>query len=67
VRAFARLIPLLTIVISLLALYQIYGAVMFAISGQIAFGLFYALFGFAGLVLAWSLWSNRRRFSPPEQ
>ena len=66
-RAFARLIPILTAIITLLALYQFYGASMFAISGQYAFALFYAVFGFAGLVLAWALWSNRGKFSPPPQ
>ncbi len=65
-RAFAKLIPFLTIIIGLLALYQFYGAAMFALSGQYAFGAFYALFGFAGLVLAWALWSNRAKFSPPQ-
>ncbi|HEX2723392.1 MAG TPA: hypothetical protein VHM24_10765 [Gemmatimonadaceae bacterium] len=65
--AFARLIPFLTIVISLLAIYQIYGAIMFALSGQYAFAAFYALFGFGGFILAWALWSHRRKFlqSPP--
>lgn len=61
--AFARLIPFLSIVICLLALYQIYGAVMFAMSGQLGFGLFYGLFGFGGFVLAWALWSNRGKLS----
>lgn len=63
--AFARLIPFLTAVICLLALYQIYGGMMFALSGQYAFAAFYALFGFGGFVLAWTLWSNRKKLSPP--
>ena len=63
--AFARLIPFLSIVICLLALYQFYGEVMFALSGQVGFAIFYALFGFGGFVLAWALWSNRRKLSPP--
>ena len=66
-RAFARLIPFLSLVIVFLALYQIYGAVMFAMSGQIAFALFYGLFGFGGFVLAWTLWSNRRKLSGSAQ
>lgn len=66
-RAFARLIPFLSIVICFLALYQIYGAAMFALSGQIAFALFYALFGFGGFVLAWTLWSNRGKLSSSAQ
>jgi hypothetical protein len=66
-RAFARLIPFLTAVIFLLALYQIYGAVLFGLSGQYAFAAFYALFGFGGFVLGWVLWSNRKKMSPPTQ
>lgn len=66
-RAFAKLIPFLTLIIGLLALYQFYGASMFAVSGQYGFAVFYAIFGFAGLVLAWALWSNRGKFSPPER
>ena len=66
-RAFARLIPFLTAVIFLLALYQIYGAVLFALSGHYAFAAFYALFGFGGFVLGWVLWSNRKKMSPPAQ
>ena len=64
--AFARLIPFLTIVICLLGLYQIYGAIMFGLSGQHAFAAFYGLFGFAGLVLGWALWSHRGKLSPPK-
>ena len=64
--AFARLIPFLTIVICLLGLYQIYGAIMFGLSGQHAFAAFYGVFGFAGLVLGWALWSHRGKLSPPQ-
>lgn len=65
--AFARLIPFLVILICLLGLYQIYGAIMFGLSGQYAFAVFYALFGFGGLVLGWALWSHRRKLSQPRR
>lgn len=63
--AFARLIPFLTILVCLLALYQLYNAAMFGFSGQYAFAAFYTLFGFGGFVLGWALWSHRGKFSPP--
>lgn len=65
--SFVRLIPFLVIIIGLLALYQLYNGLMFAIGGQFPFALFYAVFGFAGFVLAWSLWSNRQKFAPRQR
>ena len=63
--AFARLIPFLVIIIGLLALYQFYTALMFAIQSSYAFALFNAVFGFAGVVLARALWTHRRSFGGP--
>jgi len=63
--AFARLIPYLVIIIAALAIYQFYTAIMFAVQSMYAFAVFNAVFGFAGLVLAWALWTHRRSFGPP--
>lgn len=59
-RSFARLIPLLAVVIIGLAFYQIYGAVLAATAGNWPFAVFYALFGFAGFVLVRALWAHRK-------
>ena len=45
--AFARLIPFLVVIIVILALYQFYTAIMFAVQSMYAFALFNAVFGFA--------------------
>jgi hypothetical protein len=63
--AFARLIPFLVAIIAVLALYQFYTAIMFALQSSYAFALFNAVFGFAGIVLARALWTHRRSFGPP--
>lgn len=60
--AFARLIPLLIAIISLLAVYQFYTAIMFAVQSMYAFALFNAVFGFAGFVLALALWTHRSKW-----
>ena len=60
--AVARLIPLLIVIISLLAVYQFYTAIMFAVQSMYAFALFNAVFGFAGFVLAWALWTHRSKW-----
>ncbi len=59
-RSFARLIPFLVIVISLLALYQLYAASLAATAGNWPFAAFYAVFGFAGFVLVRALWTHRK-------
>lgn len=63
--AFGRLVPFLVVIISLLALYQFYTAVMFATQSMYAFAVFNAVFGFAGVVLARALWTHRKSFRPP--
>jgi hypothetical protein len=63
--AFGRLVPFLIVIIGLLALYQFYTALMFAMQSMYAFAVFNAVFGFAGIVLARALWSHRKNFRPP--
>lgn len=63
--AFARLIPFLVVIIAILALYQFYTAIMFAVQSMYAFALFNAVFGFSGVVLARALWNHRKGFGPP--
>ena len=59
--AFGRLSPLLTAIVVVFALFQLYTAIMFLVSRQYAFGAFYLVFSFAGLALARALWTNRRK------
>lgn len=61
-RAFNRLIPTLVFVIVGLALIQIYSAALAAGSRDWMFAVFYAVFGFAGFVLARALWTHRALF-----
>ena len=63
--AFARLIPFLVVIIGILALYQFYTAIMFAVQSMYAFAVFNAVFGFGGIVLARALWTHRKSFRPP--
>ena len=65
--SFLRLIPFLTVIISGLAIYQLYGAVMFAARGDWGMTILYGLLAVAGFVLAWTLWSNRRKLLAPRQ
>jgi hypothetical protein len=65
--AFLRLIPFLVVIISGLAIYQLYGAVMFATRGDWGMMALYGLLAVAGFVLAWTLWSNRRKLLAPRQ
>jgi len=58
-----RLIPFLVVIVSLLALMQLYGAVMLAFGSKYAFAALYALFGFAGFVLARALWNHRAKIA----
>jgi hypothetical protein len=62
VRAFGRLTPFLIAIVVAFVLLQLYMAIRFAIAGQYAFGVFYAVFAFAGLALARALWINRKKF-----
>ena len=63
--AFARLIPLLLVVIGGFVLYQLFVAVLFASRQQWGFTALYALMAIAGAALARTLWINKRRLSPP--
>ncbi len=58
-RSFWRFIPVLVIVIVVLALIQIFSALLAMRSADWGFTLFYAVFGLAGLVLARALWTHR--------
>ena len=60
--AFGKLIPVLIVIVSVFALYQLYTAIMFIASKQYSFGVFNLVFSFAGLALARALWVNRSRF-----
>ena len=60
--AFGKLIPVLIVVVSLFALFQLYTAIMFLAQRQYAFAAFNLVFGFAGFALARALWMNRSRF-----
>ena len=59
--AFGKLIPLLTAIVAVFALFQLYTAIMFLVHRQYAFGAFNLVFSFAGLALARALWTNRRK------
>lgn len=63
---FARLIPLLTVIVVAFAILQLYSAVMFAGSGQYPFAAFYTVFGFGGFALARALWMHRRKLETPK-
>jgi hypothetical protein len=60
VSAFVRLIPFLTILIALFAVYQLVAAVIFAARSQWGFTALYVLMAVAGFVLARTLWGNRK-------
>ena len=59
---FGRLIPLLTVVTVLFALFQLYTAIMFLAQREYVGASFNLVFSFAGFVLARALWTNRQRF-----
>ena len=58
--AFFRLIPVLTILIAVFALYQLVAAVIFAVRAEWGFTALYVLMSIAGFVLARTLWTNRK-------
>ena len=64
-KAFARLIPFLVVIIGAFVVYQLYTAAMFAAQSMYAFAVFNAVFGFAGIALARALWINRKGMGPP--
>ena len=57
-----RLIPLLTIVVVLFALFQLYTAIMYLGQREYIGASLNLMFSFAGFVLARALWTNRKRF-----
>ena len=59
---FGRLIPLLMVLVTVFALFQLYTAIMFLVQRQYAFAAFNLVFSFAGLALCRALWMNRSRF-----
>ena len=59
--AFGKLIPLLTAIVVVFALFQLYTAIMFLTQRQYGFGAFNLVFSFAGFALARALWTNRRK------
>jgi hypothetical protein len=59
---FGRLIPLLTIVVVLFALFQLYTAIMYLAQREYIGASLNLVFSFAGFVLARALWTNRQRF-----
>jgi hypothetical protein len=61
--AFGKMIPVIIVIVSLFALFQLYTAIRFLVSGQYAFGVFNLVFSFAGVALARALWVNRSRFT----
>ncbi|HXV15932.1 MAG TPA: hypothetical protein VD758_04090 [Gemmatimonadaceae bacterium] len=61
--AFGRLIPFLTVIVSLMAFYQLYTSVTIGLRGEYAFAAFYGVFALAGFALARALWINRRKFT----
>lgn len=63
--SFARLIRFLVVIICGLAIYQLYGAVLFAARQDWPMTGLYGLLSIAGFVLARTLWSNREKFAAP--
>ena len=61
--AFGRLIPFLTVIIVLFALFQVFASVNLGIRGQYPFAALYGVFAIAGFALARALWVNRRKFT----
>ena len=61
VSAFGRLIPLLTVIVVVFALYQLYTAIMYLGQRQYIGASLNLVFSFAGFALARALWTNRRK------
>lgn len=64
---FARLMPLLLVMIAGFALYQLFVALMLASRGEWPFAALYAVMSMAGWALARMLWINKRKATPPEK
>jgi hypothetical protein len=59
---FGRLIPLLTVVVILFALFQLFTAIVYLAQRQYIGASMNFVFSFAGLALARALWTNRKKF-----
>ena len=57
--AFGRLIPLLTVIVALFGLYQLFTAIMYLAQRQYIGAALNLVFSFAGFALARALWTNR--------
>ena len=67
VPSFARLIPLLIIVIAGFALYQLLTGLMLAARGEWPFAALYVVLSIAGWALARTLWINKRKLTAPRE
>ncbi|MDQ6830760.1 MAG: hypothetical protein M3081_18010 [Gemmatimonadota bacterium] len=61
-RLLSLILPILAAMTLLLALYQFFGAYLALRARAWPFAAFYALFGFAGIVLTRALWTSRKLF-----
>ena len=61
--AFGKLIPLLIVLVSVFALYQLVSAVLLAAQGNWPFAGLYGVMSIAGAGLARALWINKARLS----
>ena len=59
--AFGRLIPLLTVIVALFGVYQLFTAIMYLSQRQYIGAALNLVFSFAGFALARALWTNRRK------
>jgi hypothetical protein len=62
VSGFGRLIPLLTVVVVLFALFQLFTAIVYLSRRQYVGASLNLVFSFAGFALARALWTNRQKF-----
>ena len=61
--AFSKLVPFLTILIAVFAVYQLVAAIIFAARGEWGFTALYVLMSIAGAALARTLWINRAKLT----
>jgi hypothetical protein len=62
VSGFARLIPLLTIIVTLFAVFQLFTAIVHLTHREYIGAALNFVFSFAGFALGRALWTNRRKF-----
>jgi hypothetical protein len=63
VSGFARLIPVLIVIVAFFSLFQLWTAIVYLAQQEYIGGALYLVFSFAGLALARALWMNRAKFS----